>query len=413
MYKDNREEFLICLGCANDQIPMYERARELGIKTIGVDYNPKSPAFEYCDIPLIVSIKHPDVLIPALEAFQTEFKFIGVMTMGVEISPIVSLVAKHFGLISVDESTAFITTNKCARSMRLSENNIPIPKYQILQYHSNITIDMPFVVKPSDSSASRGVRRVDRKEDVEQAFEEARSFSSDGRVLVEEMLVGDEISIEGFMVNGTMHVTGFADRNYSTIPNSIDQPFFIEDGSHSPTLLPHDIYKQACDVFERAALACGITDGASKGDLLVQNGTVYVIEITSRLSGGGFCSRIQALQNGTDIITASIQWHCGLPVDIELLKPKFNKAVTHRFYFHKSGIITSIEGINTIMEMPGVKYYIQQYPFEEGFELKPVSYINRLFYIITQADTIPEAVKYAEDAINSVKINTIKLDLTN
>lgn len=406
------DKYLICLGAGNDQIPMYERARKLGIKTIGVDYNPKSPAFDYCDIPLIVSIKHPDVLIPALEAFSTEFKFMGVMTMGVEISPIVSMVAKHFGLTAVDELTAYITTNKCARCIRLSEHGIPIPQYQIISDSKSIYIDMPYVVKPSDSSASRGVRRVDRESDVVSTFDEAQSYSTDNLVLVEEMLKGDEISIEGFMVDGKMYVTGFADRNYATVPNTIDQPYFIENGGSLPTRLSDDIYQQACDVFTEAVLACGITNGPSKGDLLVQDGKVYVIEITSRLSGGGFCSRTQLLNNGTDIITATIQWHCGLPVDTDLLTPKFNKAVAHRFYFHDSGIITSITGIDRIMEMPGVKYYVQQYPFEEGFNLDTVSYINRLFYVITQADTISEAIKLADDAIYSVKINTIKLDLT-
>ena len=403
---DKRDVYLIILGCSEDQIPAFKRAKAIGIKTIGVDYNPNAPAFEYCDIPLMISVKHEDQLIPSLEELEEEFKFIGVMTLGVEISPMVSKVAKRFGLIAVDETTAFLTTNKCARSMCLDERDIPIPCYQVLQDHTKIKMDMPFVIKPSDSSASRGVRRIDHQRDLKEAFNVAKNFSTDNRVLVEEMLSGPEISIEGFMINGTMYVTGFADRNYATVPNTVDQPFFIEDGSNLPSILPDDIQRQACKVFEEAARACGIKDGPSKGDLLVQDGIVYVIEITSRLSGGGFCSRSQAMLNGTDIVTATIQWHCGLPVDVSLITPQFIKPVCHRFYFHKPGVITDIKGIDTIKEMPGVLHYVEQYPFEKGLVLEPITYINRLFYIMTEGDTIQEAVENAENAINSVEINT-------
>ena len=409
---DKRESFLIILGCANDQIPAYKKARELGIKTIGVDYNPDAPAFDYCDLPLLVSVKHPDQLIPALEKVNNEFNFLGVMTLGVEISPMVSMVADKFGLIAVDEVTAFLTTNKCARSMRLDEQGIPIPCYQVLKDTSNIKMETPFVIKPSDSSASRGVRRVDRREDIKPAFDIAKELATDDRVLIEELLKGNEISIEGFMLNSKMYVTGFSDRNYATIPNSVSQPYFIEDGSDLPSRLPHDIQKQACKVFELAVLACGITDGPSKGDLLVQDGIVYVIEVTSRLSGGGFCSRSQGMVNGTDIVTATIQWHCGMEVDVDLVTPKYSNPVCHRFYFHEPGIITDIKGIDTIKEMPGVVHYVEQYPFTIGDELEPVCYINRLFYIYTDGDTIEEAIKNAENAIASVEITTEDSPLT-
>jgi len=399
-------DYLIILGAARDQIPAYQRASYLGIKTIGVDYNPKSPAFDYCDINLIASIKHEDQLISALDTLANDVNYIGVMTLGVEISPMVSIVAERYGLVSVDYTTAMVTTNKCLRNLRLTECiDVNIPKYQIVKSFWAITLSYPFVIKPSDSSASRGVRRVDQASDLPNAFNEAMKHSSDGRVLVEELIDGQQISIEGFMHCGKMHVTGFADRNYQTIPNTPTQPLFIEDGSNSPSMISNELYTKACTMFESAALACGITDGPSKGDLII-NDDVYVIEITSRLSGGGFCSRIQPLQNGTDIVTATIQWHCKMDVDLELLTKKFNKPVVHRFYFHKPGKIKAIRGIDSIMSNEGIRWYVEQYPFKVGDTLQELTYINRLFYIITTGDTLDQAITNAERIIKSVKINT-------
>ena len=153
-------------------------------------------------------------------------------------------------------------------------------------------------------------------------------------------------------------------------------------------------------------MACGITEGPSKGDLVIVDDEVYVLEITSRLSGGGFCSRNQPLQNGTDIVTATIQWHCDFPVNMDNVTPQFEKAVAHRFYFHKPGRIKSIEGIEAAESMDGVKFLVKQSNFKVGDKLNSVEYINRLLYVVTQADTIEEAVSIANKAIKLIKIKT-------
>jgi len=383
---------------------MYEKARRNGIKTIGIDYNPIAPALKFCDIPLVVSAKHVEQVIESLTELKTQgIEFIGVTTLGMEISPIVAKVAKEFDLIAVSESTAHLTTNKCSRSYMLLANNIPVPKFQIVERPSEIEMNLPFIIKPSDSSGSRGVRRVDFEEDIEDAFNNAISYSSDSRVLLEELLQGPQISIEGFMLNSKMYVTGFADRNY--LPSNPINPQFIENGGQVPSELPYDIQRQAEEVFEAAALALGITNGPSKGDLIVVNGKVIVIEITSRLSGGGFCSRVQPMQNGTDIVTATLQWAAGMEVDKNLLLHQHTMYIAHRYYLHDDGVVTAINGLDKVATMPGVTDFIQVYDLKVGDILEPLTYINRLFYVVTCSEkSIEDALKLANDAIKTIDI---------
>jgi len=396
-------KYIIILGCAADQVPMYEKARKLGIKTIGIDYNPTAPGLTVCDLPIVSSAKHIEQVMESLHELEDQgVEFLGVTTLGMEISPIVSKVAKEFDLIAVTEATAHLTTNKCSRNYMLSANKIPIPKFEIVERPEEITMKFPFVIKPSDSSGSRGVRRVDIEEDMVEAFEDAMIYSSDSRVLVEELLKGPQISIEGFMLDGKMFVTGFADRNY--LPNSPINPQFIENGGQVPSNLPLDIQQQAEDVFEASALALGIINGPSKGDLIVVDGKVIVIEITSRLSGGGFCSRVQRLQNGTDIVTATIQWATRLEVDKNLLLHQFEKFITHRYYLHDAGEVVSIKGINKVKSMPGVYEFVQVYPLEVGDVLEELNYINRVFYVITVSDSAEQSLEYANNAIKAIDI---------
>ena len=397
------KHYLIVIGASADQCPMYDRAKNLGIKTIGIDYNPTASGLHICDIPLVASAKHVEEIINALNELELQgIKFIGVTTLGMEISPIVAKIAKEFDLIAVSEATAHLTTNKCSRSYMLFANDIPIPKFEIVEHPDEICMKVPFVIKPSDSSGSRGVRRVDFDDDIPKAFDEALSYSSDSRVLVEELLRGPQISIEGFMLDSKMYVTGFADRNY--LPDSPSSPFFIENGGQVPSNLPYDIQIQAEEVFEAAALALGITDGPSKGDLIVVDGKVIVIEITSRLSGGGFCSRVQPMQNGTDIVTATLQLAAGLEVDKKLITHQFTKYIAHRYYLHDAGEVISINGLDKIATMSGVTDFVQVYDLKVGDILEPLTYINRLFYVVTLADSPEQALIYADNAINAIDI---------
>jgi biotin carboxylase len=394
------EKYLIILGAGPDQVPVFSEAKKLGLKTVAVDYNADSVAFEVADIEVIASVKDKEETISALKKLSA--RFAGVMTLGVEISPIVSAVAAEFRLTAVSEETAFLTTNKCARNIRLNRSKIPIPKFKIIEKRSDVSLSPPFVIKPSDSSASRGVRRIDKMDDLSGAFEIAKNFSSDGKVLIEELLEGPEISIEGFMLNGKMHVIGFADRNYSR--NEEFYPLLMEDGSDSPSNLPEEIQNEAKDVFKRAALTLGIENGPSKGDLIVTKEGVKILEITSRLSGGGFCSRIVPLQSGVNIVNSTIKWACGLEVLDKEFQPKWNKYVAHRFFFHKPGKIRDIKGLDEIKRMPGIAYFVIQRPFKVGDILEPVNYANRLFYVVALSGDRKTAIKYAEDALSTIEI---------
>jgi hypothetical protein len=180
------------------------------------------------------------------------------------------------------------------------------------------------------------------------------------------------------MLKDKLYITGFADRNYIYTNN-----LFIENGSNTPSILSDDIQKSCNEEFEKAVRALGI-DGPTKGDLIIKDGKVYVIEVTSRLSGGGFCNRIQRLNNHTNIIKATVAWACDLDVAPEWLIPTANNKVIHRFYLHdRSGIITKMD-FSILKEVhhsyvnPNIKI---------GDRIEELEYINRLAYIVLSDDT--------------------------
>ena len=221
--KENKNiDYLIVLGAGPQQKVVYDRANKLKIPTVAIDYNPKAVSFCAASKKIIASVKNEKECIESL--YKSGLKFSGVMTYGVEVSPIVASIAQEFNLISVSPEVALKTTNKYFRSSCLQKANIPIPNFELLRNKNDLSMNPPFIIKPTDNSGARGVQLVKTIQEFDTAFEEALSFSGDGNVIVEDYLIGDELSIEGFVVNGNVYTNVVTDRN------------FVRDGSTYPIL---------------------------------------------------------------------------------------------------------------------------------------------------------------------------------
>lgn len=399
---DNR--LLIILGAGPQQVPAYLTASRLGIKTLAVDYNHEAEARKFADCFLLASVKDKEECINGLKKLNLCYS--GIITYGVEISPVVSAIAKEFQLKSVPEITAFNTTNKCARSNMLKKHNLPIPEFDVLEELRLPNLDFPFVVKPSDNSGSRGVKMVRSIDEWKEAYMEALSYSGDKKVIVEELLLGDEISIEGFVLNGKMHIYGFTDRNY--IRDGSFDPYFLEDGSSSPSNLPPRIIEEAKNAFSEAANVLGISEGPSKGDLIVTKDGVKILEITSRLSPAFSIFSPQVY--GVEPLKNVILWATGNDIDSSELLPKFNKGMAHRYYHHSPGKIKSIKGLDTLEKQPGILSVIILSNVKIGDVLTEPSYINRILYVIAVGENRKFAIELAENALKTV---TIKVDPLN
>lgn len=93
------------------------------------------------------------------------------------------------------------------------------------------SIDGSFMVKPADSSGSRGILKVDDREILDSAYEYTKQFSHNGIVVVEECMVGPEVSVETLAIDGEVHVIQITDKI------TTGSPHFVEMGHTQPTRL--------------------------------------------------------------------------------------------------------------------------------------------------------------------------------
>jgi biotin carboxylase len=188
--------------------------------------------------------------------------------------------------------------------------------------------------------------------DLAKAFVFARDYSPSGRVMVEAYLPGPQVSTESVVVDGVCHTPGFSDRNYEYLDRYA--PYFIENGGDLPSFLPADIQDEVKRVQAAAAAALGVTRGTVKGDIVVHEGKVYVIELAARLSGGFFCTREIPLNTGVDFIGAAIRVALGENPATEELTPKFQRPICQRYIIPGAGKVVSIAGAEEARAIKGV-----------------------------------------------------------
>jgi biotin carboxylase len=398
----SNHKHLIILGAGPQQEKLYVLAKSLRHKIIGIDLNPDSISKKYCDQFFNISIKDDQEIIKILKSSGLEFS--GVITCGAEVSPQISRIANEFGLVGIPYNVAINTTDKLCRSSALEKGGIKIPRFQSLKNTDDLNIPFPVVIKPADSSGSRGVALVRDKVDAINALNIAKEISPSNTVMCEEFIEdGTEVSIEAFIINGEPFITGIAERHFLDINQT--HPDFIEYGGTMPPTFSEKLIHNCESVFKQAILALGIHEGPSKGDLIIKNDEVYVLEITSRTSPG-FAAEMQPLNSGIRPLDILIKWATGQHISKEELIPKFNRGVAHRYFLHSPGKIKNIKGLDLLKSNEDVKYHLMLNTPKLGNYLEPISYMNRIFYIITEGQTNRDAVKKAESLLKKIIIRT-------
>lgn len=395
---------LLLLGAGFEQKIVIDHAHNLGIHVIAVDANPDAEGLKIADTPIVNDIKNIDELCVIAKKYSID----GVMTHAVEIPHIVSRVSERMNLPGLSSAIADRATNKLSRIKCFKNNKIPSPLFEHASskeeaYQKVKNMKFPIVIKPIDNAGSRGVSKIEKIDDIHKGFNDAILFSNEKTVLIEEFLIGPEISTESIILNGKIITTGFADRNY-TIKERF-KPHMIENGHTIPSILSNDKQKKIIQVAEDAIRAIGINFGVAKGDLILDNDKPKVLEMAARTSGGRFASDMVPLSSGVNIIPALIQMSLGLDVNMEFLRVKYEKAVSQRFFFPSPGKIINIKNIDCARSLSGVYEIFLRNDIKIGGNIKPITnHSDRVGYVIATGNSRDQAVNISEQVVNMVDI---------
>jgi carbamoylphosphate synthase large subunit len=210
---------LLLLGGSTQQIPAIEYANKQGYYTILCDYLPDNPGQYHADKFYCVSTTDKGAI---LEVAQTE-KVDGIVAYASDpAAPTAAYVAEKMGLPTNPYKSVELLTNKDKFRSFLANHNFNTPKakgYSSIE-QANKEIEefrLPVIIKPVDSSGSKGVSKLTDATDLKSKIEYALSFSRVKRIIIEEFVekFGYQVAGDGFSVNGKLVFRCFANDHFN------------------------------------------------------------------------------------------------------------------------------------------------------------------------------------------------------
>ena len=387
---------VLIIGASILQLPAIRKAKELGYYVGVADYNPKAIGIAEADEYFNVSTIDVDGVVKVAQEFKPD----GIMTLATDMPMrAVAKACEVCGLPGISFDTAIKATDKVEMIKAFEAAVVEHPWYYIIPSQPNLAevidkISYPCIMKPTDNAGSRGVVLCHSREELENEYEYSHHESRGGAVIIEEYLQGPEFSIEVMVVDGEPHVLQITDKLTTGAPH------FVEMGHSQPTKQNEEKSEKIRDLACRAVKAVGINVGPAHVEMILTQHGPKMVELGARMGGDCITTHLVPLSTGIDMVGCTIQLACDEKIDIE---PKFNKGSAIRYFDTHNGVIKSIEGIDEAKRIPGVQEI--SIVHQVGETIGEIgSSIDRIGFVVAQAETAEEAVQVCEDAMKKVRI---------
>lgn len=199
---------LLILGGIKSMIEVVDIAHRYGIYVLVTDYLEDSPAKKVADASFMVNAIDTD----AVANLCKEQKVDGILTGHVDmLLPYYAEICEKTGLPCYGTGDLFKSmTDKVEFKNICLANGVPtIPEYK---YEDNEKIKYPVLIKPADSSGSRGITICNNNDELKAGIEKALSFSKKGEYLIEKYMTGEEIVMYYYFQDGNPIFMGMCDR---------------------------------------------------------------------------------------------------------------------------------------------------------------------------------------------------------
>ena len=301
---------ILLLGGSAQQLVAIEKAKELGYYTVLCDYLLDNPGQYIADKFYPVSTTDCESLYSIAKKEQVE----GILAYASDPAALpAAIVAEKLNLpTNPVESVKILGLKHHWRSF-LKDNNFACPQH--FQFESNILIEelvkeieefsLPLVVKPTDSSGSKGVSIIKEIEELNKAVSYAKSYSRNNELIIEEYIERSFPSVIGgdiFVWEGKIVLFGLMEclRDLTNSP-------LIPIGKKKPLLVSEDEESLIKSELQRVITTLGIRFGELNVEILLdKNHKVHFLELGPR-AGGNMIPIQLSDAYGIDLVEANVK----------------------------------------------------------------------------------------------------------
>ncbi|MBR1792798.1 MAG: ATP-grasp domain-containing protein [Bacteroidales bacterium] len=329
------------------QIELIQQLKQRGYQTVLADGSPQAVARPYADTFYHVDVFDTDAIRQIAEREKVDFL---ITVCADQVLLVVAEVSQQLGLpCYIDNETAQNVSDKLRMKRIFSEHGVPTTHYvemHRLDWDRLKALRYPLVVKPVDAYSSKGVRRVDHPEQLQQYYEEAHNISRSGGVIVEEYFEGEEVSVDAFVVNGQAKILAITNSDKVK-----DRDRFVIFRGRYPAAIPNAVRMQIETVAQQIAEAFQLNNAPLLIQLLHNGKDISVLEFCAR-TGGNMKYLLIKYSCGVDVIGATIDITTGQAPQLAPVCTTY-PIVVNDFVYCRPGVFDHFEGFDT-MEQEGL-----------------------------------------------------------
>lgn len=398
---------ILLLGGSAQQLVAIRAAKELGYYTIVCDYLPDNPGQYEAD--KFYNASTTDI--EAVYKIARNEAVNGILAYASDPAALpAAITAERLGLPTNPTQSVEILGLKYPWRKFLHDNGFACPKFysfnpltpidEIKDNTRNFTY--PIVVKPTDSSGSKGVTKLDNLEGLEKAVKWANEYSRNKVLLVEEFIqrsypyvIGGDI----FVWNGKIVLYGEMDCLRDTLRSPL-----IPIGKKKPAGLNKKQEEIVHKELQRIVTALDVRFGEMNIEILLdKDDNVHFLELGPR-AGGNMIPIQLSDAYGIDLVKANIQAAMGVKPDfvgksVEALPGCYMHYVLHSY---ESGTFSSIE----------INESIRKFVYREVIYKKPGDNVEvfdgagkALGIVFLHFETIEEMEYFCNNHNKLIKIN--------
>lgn len=300
------------LGGSAQQVIAIKRAKEMGLRTVLCDYLDDNPGQHYADSFYLVSTTDKEAVlrvaideaVDAVVAYSSD-----------PAAPTAAYVANKLNLSGLPYAMSLNFCEKHRFRRFLEENDFSVPRSRRFDTEGSVdpnclqSLSFPLIVKPTDSSGSKGVTVVRGRSMFDAAYRRALEHSRNGVVIAEEYIERDHahvIEAELLVNDGRVITWGLINsiRDAETnalLPAAYSYPLEISESQRK--IVESEI--------EKLVQASGMNRGAFNIEMIIDaNGKLYFLDAGPR-NGGNMLPDFISMIAGGDVPSATIRMCLG------------------------------------------------------------------------------------------------------